>query len=69
MKTKAYNSFNDIYGNHYSFDNWKDFSKWWHSASWSQRNNSFDAATFKRLEFAVSRSKEARTIPFAHLAA
>jgi hypothetical protein len=60
MKTKAYNSFNDIHGNHYSFDNYMDFAVWWFDVPYRRRIVYFDAVTFKKLQYAAVSSTEAK---------
>ena len=58
---KIYHSFHDIKGNHYTFANYTDFSVFWFSLSRKNAQMFFDQSTFKKLSYAASQSKEART--------
>jgi hypothetical protein len=57
--TKIYNSFKDIYGNEYSFDNYIDFATFWFNIPRQRAQKSFPE--FKKLQSYASNSKEART--------
>ena len=59
--TKIYHSFQDIKGNHYSFTNYMDFAEFWFSLSRQNAQKFFEKNTFKKLCYAASQSKEART--------
>ena len=60
MKTKAYSQFSDIYGNAYSFTNYKSFAYCWYSTPRRRMFLAFEPSTFKKLERAATQSKEAR---------
>lgn len=57
---KIYNSFTDIYGNVYKFDNYMDFATFWFSHPHTRRVKYF-GDNFKKLQHAAANSKEART--------
>jgi hypothetical protein len=59
--TKIYHSFHDIKGNHYSFKNYMDFAEFWFSLSHRNARMFFEQSIFKKLSYAASQSKEART--------
>lgn len=61
MKTtvKIYNSFKDIYGNEYNFDNYIDFASFWFDMPRQRAQKTFP--DFKKLNSYAVNSKEART--------
>lgn len=58
--SKIYNSFNDKFGNNYSFTNYMDFATFWFNLS-RKVAQSYFPENFKALQNAAANSKEART--------
>jgi hypothetical protein len=58
--TKVYNSFNDKFGNTYSFNNYMDFATFWFNLS-RKVAQSYFPENFNALQKAAANSKEART--------
>lgn len=59
-RKKIYNSFADVSGNSYSFDNYMDFAKFWFAIPYQSARQRF-GSNFKALQNAAANSKEART--------
>lgn len=59
-KTKIYNSFNDKFGNNYSFANYMNFAVFWFNLS-RKIAQSYFPENFKALQNAAANSREART--------
>lgn len=58
---KAYNSFQDLAGNAYGFADYMSFATWFYSVPYRIAVRRFSVETFKRLNYAAGKSKEART--------
>jgi len=61
MKTKAYTQFTDNDGNEYGFESYADFSAWWFTIPFWRSKRAFSPETFRKLSYAATQSKEART--------
>jgi hypothetical protein len=57
---KVYTHFTDKYGNHYNFDNYADFSRFWFGLSRKIAMSMFPTQ-FLKLQNCAANSKEART--------
>jgi len=58
--TKVYNSFSDIHGNAYAFGDYMSFATWFFSVHRRTLVAYFTPETFKRLNYAATKSDEAR---------
>ena len=63
MSNKAYNSFTDISGNLYKFPNYEKFARWWFAIPYRRMSKALNYATFRRLQYEATQSKEARGKP------
>ena len=57
---KPYESFSDIYGNEYNFDNYEDFAKFWFNLKRKTAMLYF-GTDFKKLNDCAAKSKKAKT--------
>lgn len=57
---KTYENFKDIAGNSYKFSNYMDFATWFFGIPHRRMVTAFDRVTFKKLNYAATKSAEAR---------
>jgi hypothetical protein len=62
--TAAYQNFQDINGNSYSFNDYMTFAEWWFDMPQRQRVAHFDKKTLNTLQRVAQSSKAARTPKF-----